>query len=129
MIQIEGIVTDRMGYYRRFKETANYKLNVLQKELDESIPRRDMTKLQLRFDELTEKYRNFLEKQNILIGRGESIIQIENELNKLKMDHEALKKILEKEKECRHVLEAAFEEVGQEVRNMFDIYSLSGLYY
>nr|AKN21708.1 NPHP6 [Schmidtea mediterranea] len=113
MIQIEAVVTDRMGYYRRFKETANYKLNVLQKELDESVPRKDMTKLQTKFDEVTEKYRNFLEKQNILIGRGESIIQIESELSKMKMDHEALKKILEAEKQRRHVLEATLEELGE----------------
>ncbi|PAA58010.1 hypothetical protein BOX15_Mlig006149g3, partial [Macrostomum lignano] len=111
--EMEKAVTERLGYYRRFKETAAFKVNSLQKALADCVPRDDLDRLQRKLDELTEKYRDFLEKNNSLVHKAETLDTMEMELRQLRLDNETLKKALTVEKEKRHLLEATMEELSK----------------
>ena len=67
-------------------------MTALQKALDESVPRIDTERIQRKHDELLEKYRDFLEKNNSLVSRSENFDRVEAELQQLGLDNVALKK-------------------------------------
>lgn len=107
-------------------------VTALQKALDESVPRLDAERLQRKHDELLEKYRDFLEKNNTLVSRSENFDRVETEVQQLRLDNLALKKNLETEKEKRNTLEAAMEAMeahtgksGQKAMSEASIVSIS----
>ena len=100
--------------------------------MDESVPRLDADRIQRKHDELLEKYRDFLEKNNSLVSRSENFDRVEAELQQLRLDNVALKKSLETEKEKRNTLEAAMEAMevrtgksGQEKMSEASVMSIS----
>ena len=55
----------------RFYE-CNYNINCsLQRQLDESVPVSDLENSTLKFQELTEKYRDLLERSNSMVAQAE----------------------------------------------------------
>lgn len=88
--------------------------------------------MQRKHDELLEKYRDFLEKNNTLVSRSENFDRVEAEVQQLRLDNLALKKNLETEKEKRNTLEAAMEAMeahtgksGQKAMSEASIVSIS----
>lgn len=52
---------------------ATFRTAALQKALDESIPEVDMQIVNRKYNELTSKYRDLLQQENILISRSTAV--------------------------------------------------------
>ncbi|XP_059169831.1 centrosomal protein of 290 kDa-like [Physella acuta] len=111
MGQMEAAVSERIGYLQRYKDMAAFKIAALQKALDDSVPSIELDKVNKQYHNLTEKYRDLLEKGNSLVTRAEALEGLEGEVKQLTESNEVLKKTLEMEKEKLHALEAAMEEL------------------
>ncbi|XP_055888045.1 centrosomal protein of 290 kDa-like [Biomphalaria glabrata] len=111
MGQMEAAVSERIGYLQRYKDMAAFKIAALQKALEDSVPSADLEKVNKQYHNLTEKYRDMLEKGNTLVSKAEALEGLEGEIKQLTADNEVLKKTLEMEKEKLHALEAAMEEL------------------
>ncbi|XP_056015074.1 centrosomal protein of 290 kDa-like [Ostrea edulis] len=111
MASMETAVQERMGYLQRFKDMATFKIASLQKALEDSVPATDLELINKRYHDLTEKYRDTLEKGNTLVSKAEALIGLENEVKRLTEDNEVMKKTLGLEKEKLHALEAAVEDL------------------
>lgn len=70
IVDMEGSVMTRLGYLERFRETAGYKMAVLQRSLDESCPTRELETVNRDYNELTAKYRDLLQRENLLVERS-----------------------------------------------------------
>jgi centrosomal protein CEP290 len=70
IVDMEGSVMARVGYLERYKETAGYKVAVLQRSLDESCPAAELEAVNREYNELTAKYRDLLQKENVLVERS-----------------------------------------------------------
>ena len=70
ILDMEGSVMARVGYLERYKETAGYKMGVLQRSLDESCPISELEMVNREYNELTAKYRDLLQRENILVERS-----------------------------------------------------------
>ncbi|XP_074654662.1 centrosomal protein of 290 kDa-like [Tubulanus polymorphus] len=114
MIQMEKAVTERIGYLTRYKDMATFKIAHLQKALDESVPSGDLDYANKQYNELTEKYRDLLERGNNLVLKSEEFEGMEVEVKRLRDDNDNLKKILEIEKEKGHTFEAALEHLRKQ---------------
>lgn len=114
MIEMEAAITDRISYLQRYKDMAAFKLASLQKRLDDSVPSKDLERANKEHTELTEKYRDLLEKSNHLVAKTEENSGFEAELKRLRSENDILKQELSTEKEKLHVIEAAFERLRKE---------------
>ncbi len=72
MIQMETAVQDRLSYLQRYKDMASFKIASLQKSLDESVPSAELDLQNKKYTELTEKYRDLLDKSNNLVIHSEA---------------------------------------------------------
>ena len=70
ILDMEGSVMTRVGYLERYKETAVYKMAVLQRSLDESCPMSELETVNKEYNELTAKYRDLLQRENTLVERS-----------------------------------------------------------
>lgn len=70
ILDMEGSVMVRIGYLERYKETAGYKMAVLQRSLDESCPVTALEAVNKEYNELTAKYRDLLQRENVLVERS-----------------------------------------------------------
>ncbi|KAK7503000.1 hypothetical protein BaRGS_00005626, partial [Batillaria attramentaria] len=111
MHQMESAISERMGYLQRYKDMSAFKIAALQKALEESVPSADLEKVNKQYHELTEKYRDLLERGNNLVSKAEAINGLESEVKQLTMENEELKTTMKMEKERLHALEAAMEEL------------------
>ena len=55
------------------KDMAAFKISALQKSLDNSVPSNELEAANKQYTELTEKYRDLLERENALVVQTESI--------------------------------------------------------
>ncbi|XP_060063320.1 centrosomal protein of 290 kDa-like [Ylistrum balloti] len=127
MASMETSVSERLGYLQRFKDMATFKISALQKALEDSVPADDLELTNKKFHQLTEKYRDGLEKENSLVSKADVITGLEDEVKRLTEDNDVLKKTLEMEKEKLHSLEAAMEDLhrrgitdGTEIQRVTD---------
>ncbi|XP_005096015.2 centrosomal protein of 290 kDa [Aplysia californica] len=111
MNHMEMAVTERIGYLQRYKDMSAFKIAALQKALEDSVPASDLEKVNKQYHNLTEKYRDILEKGNNLVSKAEALEGLEAEIKQLTQDNEELKNTLSMEKEKLHALEAAMEEL------------------
>lgn len=56
---------------------ASFKIAALQKALEESVPQADLDKVNKEYHQVTEKYRDLLEKGNMLVSKAEAITGLE----------------------------------------------------
>ena len=70
ILDMEGSVMSRLGYLERYKETAGYKMALLQRSLDESCPMSELETVNREYNELTAKYRDLLQRENALVERS-----------------------------------------------------------
>lgn len=59
------------------QDMASFKIAALQKALEESVPQADLDKVNKEYHQLTEKYRDLLEKGNTLVSKAEAITGLE----------------------------------------------------
>ncbi|XP_026549341.1 centrosomal protein of 290 kDa isoform X1 [Notechis scutatus] len=113
MISMEVTVREKIGSLQRFKEMATFKIAALQKALVDSVPLNDLEMANKQYNELTAKYRDMLQKDNLLIQRTNNVEHLEHENTSLKNQIESLNKELEITKEKFHTIEQAWEQTAK----------------
>ncbi|XP_038612778.1 LOW QUALITY PROTEIN: centrosomal protein of 290 kDa [Tachyglossus aculeatus] len=111
VIAMEVAVSEKIGCLQRFKETAVFKIAALQKLIDNSVPLSELELANKQYNELTAKYRDMLQKDNILVQRTSNLEHLECENASLKEQMDFISKELEITKEKLHTVEQAWEQV------------------
>ncbi|XP_070363135.1 centrosomal protein of 290 kDa isoform X3 [Equus asinus] len=109
-IAMEAEVGERIGHLQRFKEMAMFKIAALQKAIDNSVSLSELELANKQYNELTAKYRDILQKDNMLVQRTSNLEHLECENTSLKEQIESLNKELEITKEKLHTIEQAWEQ-------------------
>ncbi|NWV93618.1 CE290 protein, partial [Machaerirhynchus nigripectus] len=108
---METAVTGKIGNLQRFKEMACFKIAALQKVLDGSVPLSELEVANKQYNALTAKYREMLQKDNLLVQRTTNMEHMEHENESLKAQINSLNKELEITKEKLHTVEQAWEQM------------------
>uniref|UniRef100_A0A6I8N3R7 Centrosomal protein 290 n=1 Tax=Ornithorhynchus anatinus TaxID=9258 RepID=A0A6I8N3R7_ORNAN len=111
VIAMEVAVSEKIGCLQRFKETAVFKIAALQKLIDNSVPLSELELANKQYNELTAKYRDMLQKDNVLVQRTSNLEHLECENASLKEQMDCISKELEITKEKLHTVEQAWEQV------------------
>ncbi|XP_076776207.1 centrosomal protein of 290 kDa isoform X4 [Arvicanthis niloticus] len=110
IIAMEAEVTEKIGSLQRFKEMATFKIAALQKVVDNSVSLSELELANKQYNELTTKYRDILQKDNMLVQRTSNLEHLECENASLKDQMEGISKELEITKEKLHTIEQAWEQ-------------------
>ncbi|XP_053798119.1 centrosomal protein of 290 kDa isoform X6 [Vidua chalybeata] len=108
---METAVTGKIGNLQRFKEMACFKIAALQKMLDGSVPLSELEVANKQYNALTAKYREMLQKDNLLVQRTTNMEHMQRENESLKEQIASLNKELEITKEKLHTVEQAWEQM------------------
>ncbi|NWT97533.1 CE290 protein, partial [Urocynchramus pylzowi] len=108
---METAVTGKIGNLQRFKEMACFKIAALQKVLDGSVPLSELEVANKQYNALTAKYREMLQKDNLLVQRTTNMEHMERENESLKAQINSLNKELEITKEKLYTVEQAWEQM------------------
>ncbi|XP_075564613.1 centrosomal protein of 290 kDa isoform X9 [Pelecanus crispus] len=108
---METAVIGKIGNLQRFKEMASFKIAALQKMLDGSVPLSELDLANKQYNALTAKYRDMLQKDNLLVQRTTNMEHMERENESLKAQINLLNKELEITKEKLHTVEQAWEQM------------------
>ncbi|XP_039618116.1 centrosomal protein of 290 kDa-like [Polypterus senegalus] len=109
---MESAVTKKIGYLQRYKDMAAFKIASLQKALDGSVPAVELERVNNQYSDLTIRYRDLLQKDNLLVQKAVSLEHSESENAVLRKHIDRLNKELEITKEKLHTLEQAWEEIN-----------------
>ncbi|XP_074798028.1 centrosomal protein of 290 kDa isoform X3 [Natator depressus] len=107
---VETAVGEKIGHLQRFKELASFKIAALQKALDDSVPLSELELANKQYNELTAKYRDMLQNDNLLVQRTTDLEHMESENTSLKEQINSLNKELEITKEKLHTVEQAWDQ-------------------
>ncbi|XP_060040202.1 centrosomal protein of 290 kDa isoform X2 [Erinaceus europaeus] len=110
LIAMEAEVSEKIGHLQRFKEMAVFKITALQKVIDNSVSLSELELANKQYNELTAKYRDILQRDNLLVQRTNNLEHIECENASLKEQVESINKELEITKEKLHTIEQAWEQ-------------------
>ncbi|NWT82311.1 CE290 protein, partial [Lanius ludovicianus] len=110
---METAVTGKIGNLQRFKEMACFKIAALQKVLYGSVPLSELEVANKQYNALTAKYREMLQKDNLLVQRTTNMEHMERENESLKTQINSLTKELEITKEKLHTVEQAWEQMSK----------------
>ncbi|XP_077327508.1 centrosomal protein of 290 kDa [Lithobates pipiens] len=109
---MEAAVGERIGYLQRYKEIAAFKMAALQKALDDSVPFSELEIANKQYNDLTARYRDMLQKDNLLVQRTENLAHLEHENTSLRSQITSYIRELEIAKEKLNTLEQAWEYIG-----------------
>ncbi|XP_008060659.1 centrosomal protein of 290 kDa isoform X2 [Carlito syrichta] len=110
LLSMETEVCEKIGCLQRFKEMAIFKIAALQKVVDNSVSLSELELANKQYNELTAKYRDILQKDNMLVQRTNNLEHLECENVSLKEQIESITKELEITKEKLHTIEQAWEQ-------------------
>uniref|UniRef100_G1R036 Centrosomal protein 290 n=1 Tax=Nomascus leucogenys TaxID=61853 RepID=G1R036_NOMLE len=110
LLSMEAEVCEKIGCLQRFKEMAIFKIAALQKVVDNSVSLSELELANKQYNELTAKYRDILQKDNMLVQRTSNLEHLECENVSLKEQVESINKELEITKEKLHTIEQAWEQ-------------------
>ncbi|KAM6290371.1 centrosomal protein of 290 kDa [Porphyrio hochstetteri] len=108
---METAVMGKIGNLQRWKEMASFKIAALQKLLDHSVLMSELELANKQYNALTAKYRDMLQKDNLLVQRTTNMEHMERENESLKAQINVLSKELEMTKEKLHIAEQAWEQI------------------
>jgi flagellar biosynthesis chaperone FliJ len=76
---MEVAVQTRLNYLQRFKDTAAYRIKHLQKQVEESVHQNELDKINRKYEDVVEKYRDLLEQQHAYVQQTEqsSLLSVE----------------------------------------------------
>lgn len=111
VVAMETAITERLGYLQRHKEMSTYKISVLQRSLDESVPAAELEAANKQYNELTEKYRDIIQRENNLVARSAAVDSLEVDNKALEETNAELKKEMTSLKERNHSLEQMLNEL------------------
>ncbi|XP_077909167.1 centrosomal protein of 290 kDa isoform X3 [Ictidomys tridecemlineatus] len=95
---------------KEYNEMAIFKIAALQKIIDNSVSLSELDLANKQYNELTAKYRDILQKDNMLVQRTSNLEYLECENVSLKEQMESINKELEITKEKLHTVEQAWEQ-------------------
>ncbi|PNI59346.1 CEP290 isoform 7 [Pan troglodytes] len=95
---------------KEYNEMAIFKIAALQKVVDNSVSLSELELANKQYNELTAKYRDILQKDNMLVQRTSNLEHLECENISLKEQVESINKELEITKEKLHTIEQAWEQ-------------------
>ncbi|TNN17756.1 Centrosomal protein [Schistosoma japonicum] len=110
LIHLESAMSVRLNYYARYKETAEFQIQKLQKTLDHCVSEDELNNLRNEYETLAIKYRKLLEQDSEFANYQLALKSAQTNLDTLKKQHDDLKQQLTIEKEQRYALENS---VGQ----------------
>ncbi|XP_048214558.1 centrosomal protein of 290 kDa isoform X3 [Perognathus longimembris pacificus] len=110
LIFMEAEVCEKIGCLQRFKEMAIFRIAALQKVIDNSVSLSELELANKQYNDLTAKYRDILQKDNMLVQRTNNLEHLECENASLKEQMECVNKELEITKEKLHTIEQAWEQ-------------------
>ncbi|XP_058597825.1 centrosomal protein of 290 kDa isoform X2 [Neofelis nebulosa] len=110
LISMEAEVGEKIGRLQRFKEMAIFKIAALQKVIDNSVSLSELELANKQYNELTAKYRDILQKDNMLVQRTNNLEHLECENASLKEQVDSINKELEITKEKLYTVEQAWEQ-------------------
>uniref|UniRef100_A0A8B9WCD5 Centrosomal protein 290 n=1 Tax=Bos mutus grunniens TaxID=30521 RepID=A0A8B9WCD5_BOSMU len=110
LMAMEAEVGEKIGRLQRFKEMAVFKIAALQKVVDNSVSLSELELANRQYNELTAKYRDILQKDNMLVQRTNNLEHLECQNVSLKEQMESISKELEITKEKLHTIEQAWEQ-------------------
>ncbi|KAM8973086.1 centrosomal protein of 290 kDa [Pelodytes ibericus] len=110
--EMEVAVGERIGYLQRYKEIAAFKIAALQNALDNSIPSSELKAANKQHNDLTAKYRDILQRDNLLVQRQSNLEHLEHENASLKSQIVSFNKELEITKEKLYTLEQAWDHLN-----------------
>ncbi|XP_054552126.1 centrosomal protein of 290 kDa isoform X3 [Talpa occidentalis] len=110
LMSMEAEVCEKIGHLQRFKEMAVFKIAALQKVIDNSVSLSELELANKQYNDLTAKYRDLLQKDNMLVQRTSNLEHLECENASLKEQMESINKELEITKEKLHTIEQAWEQ-------------------
>ncbi|XP_033077009.1 centrosomal protein of 290 kDa [Trachypithecus francoisi] len=110
LLSMEAEVCEKLGCLQRFKEMAIFKIAALQKVMDNSVSLSELELANKQYNELTSKYRDILQKDNMLVQRTSNLEHLKCENASLKEQLESINKELEITKEKLHTIEQAWEQ-------------------
>ncbi|OWK16629.1 CEP290 [Cervus elaphus hippelaphus] len=110
LMSMEAEVGEKIGRLQRFKEMAVFKIAALQKVVDNSVSLSELELANRQYNELTAKYRDILQKDNMLVQRTNNLEHLECENVSLKEQMDSISKELEITKEKLHTIEQAWEQ-------------------
>jgi chromosome segregation ATPase len=109
IIEMEIAVKQRIGYLERYKDMANFRIKTLQRQLEESVPISKLDTVNREYNDIVQKYRQLLDKQDQRDMATESLHQTEELNRKFENEIVFLRKELENEKDKTHLLEESLE--------------------
>uniref|UniRef100_G3S612 Centrosomal protein 290 n=1 Tax=Gorilla gorilla gorilla TaxID=9595 RepID=G3S612_GORGO len=77
LLSMEAEVCEKIGCLQRFKEMAIFKIAALQKVVDNSVSLSELELANKQYNELTAKYRDILQKDNMLVQRTSNLEHLE----------------------------------------------------
>ncbi|XP_062931235.1 centrosomal protein of 290 kDa isoform X2 [Cynocephalus volans] len=110
LLSMEDEISEKIGSLQRFKEMSIFKIAALQKVIDNSVSSSELELANKQYNELTAKYRDILQKDNMLVQRTNNLEHLECENTSLKEQVESINKELEITKEKLHTVEQAWEQ-------------------
>ncbi|XP_027630113.1 centrosomal protein of 290 kDa isoform X1 [Tupaia chinensis] len=110
LMSMEAEVCEKVGCLQRFKEMAIFKIAALQKVIENSVSLSELELANKQYNELTAKYRDILQKDNMLVQRTSNLEHLECENASLKEQMDSINKELEITKEKLHTIEQAWEQ-------------------
>ncbi|KAK4475909.1 hypothetical protein MN116_001153 [Schistosoma mekongi] len=110
LIQLESAMSVRLNYYARYKETAEFQIQKLQRTLDHCVSEDELNNLRNEYEMLAIKYKKLLEQDSEIVNYQLALKSAQTNLDTLIKQHNDLKEQLTMEKERRYVLENS---VGQ----------------
>ncbi|CAH8617612.1 unnamed protein product [Heterobilharzia americana] len=105
LIQLESAVSARLNYYARYKESAAFQIQKLQKTLDHCVTEDELNSLRNDYETLAIKYRELLERDSDGVNSQITLQLTLANLDTLKKQHDELKEQLVIEKEKKYLLE------------------------
>uniref|UniRef100_A0A452RRN5 Centrosomal protein 290 n=1 Tax=Ursus americanus TaxID=9643 RepID=A0A452RRN5_URSAM len=113
LIAMEAEVGEKIGRLQRFKEMAIFKIAALQKVIDNSVSLSELELANKQYNELTAKYRDILQKDNMLVQRTNKLEHLECENASLKEQMESINKELEITKEKLYTIEQDSDNINE----------------
>ncbi|CAH8566373.1 unnamed protein product [Schistosoma turkestanicum] len=115
IFQLESAVSARLNYYARYKETAAFQIQKLQKTLDRCVSEDELNNLRNEYETLAIKYKELLEHGSNNVDYQLTLKSTQTNLDNLKKQHDELKEQLIIEKERRYLLENSTNQLQSNV--------------
>ena len=99
VIEMEIAVRQRIGYLERYRDMANFRIQSLQNQLEESVPVVKLDLVNREYTEVVANYRALLDKQDRSEQLGQTLSVAEQLNRKYESEIEMLRRELENSKD------------------------------